>query len=110
MFWVCFKLFLSKDRELGGSSDKRGKFRKAKSSLYGELYLTFWATPPLQQIPEKEPTGSDATSSATTGAAEDNEPVTEEKPKTPDPENQQETVEHETEAAGNDTEQEVINK
>ncbi|XP_073345286.1 DPY30 domain containing 2 [Pagrus major] len=60
-----------------------------------------------KKIPEKEPTGSDGPSSDTTRAVEDNKPVTEGKPKTPDPENQQETVEHQTEAAGNDTEPEV---
>lgn len=57
---------------------------------------------------EKEPTGSDAPMPATTGAAEDNKPVTEEKPNTPDSENQQRTDEHQAEAQEKDTEQEVI--
>ena len=92
------------------SDEWRKEGSSEKSSLNCTLYLTFWATSPHQQIPEKEPTGADATSSATTGAAEDNKPVTDERPKTSDPENQQETVEQETEAAGSDTEQEVMNK
>nr|XP_046232229.1 DPY30 domain containing 2 isoform X2 [Scatophagus argus] len=45
-----------------------------------------------------EATGSDAPTPATAGAAEDNKPVTEEKPNNPGPENQQGTEEHQTDA------------
>lgn len=79
------------------------------------LYMTFWAKSfksisTHQQIPEKEQTGSGAPTPATTGAAVDNRPVTEEKPNAPHPENQQDTDEHQTEAQENDTELEVIKK
>ncbi|XP_038592387.1 DPY30 domain containing 2 isoform X2 [Micropterus salmoides] len=60
-----------------------------------------------KKMSEKESTGSDAPMPATTGAAEDNKPMTEEKPNTPDPENQQRTDEHQAEAQEKDTEQEV---
>ncbi|XP_044034566.1 DPY30 domain containing 2 isoform X1 [Siniperca chuatsi] len=60
-----------------------------------------------KKISEKEPAGSDAPTTATTGPADDNKPVTEEKPSDPDPENQQGTDEHQTEAQENDIEPEV---
>ncbi|KAE8283959.1 DPY30 domain-containing protein 1 [Larimichthys crocea] len=60
-----------------------------------------------KKIPEKEPTGSEAPTQATTEATEDNKPVIEEKPNTPVPENQQGTDERPAEAQGNDTEPEV---
>ncbi|XP_035524062.1 DPY30 domain containing 2 isoform X2 [Morone saxatilis] len=59
-----------------------------------------------KEISEKELTGSDAPTPATAGSAEDNKPVTEEKPNTPDPENLQGTDQHQTEALKNDTEAE----
>ncbi|KAF3704174.1 DPY30 domain-containing protein 1 [Channa argus] len=58
-----------------------------------------------KKLSEKQPTASNAPPSATTGAAEDNRPVTEEKPKTSDSEIQQDTDERVTEA---DTEPEVV--
>lgn len=82
---------------------------------YQYTYMTFLAnsfksmsTSPLQQISEKESTGSDAPTAGTTVAAEDNKPVTEEKPNAADPENQQGTDEHQTEAQENDSKPEVI--
>lgn len=66
------------------------------------------STSPHQQISEKELTGSDAPTPATTGSAEDNKPVTVEKPNTPDPEDLQGPDERQTEALKNDTEPEVI--
>lgn len=68
------------------------------------------STLPLQQISEQEPTGSDVSTPTTTEAAEDNKPVTEEKPNTSDSENQQDTGEPQTEVQGGDTEPEVIKK
>lgn len=61
-----------------------------------------------QQISEEELAVSDEPTAATTGAAEDNQPVAEEKPNTLDPENQPSSDEHQTEAPGNDTEPEVM--
>ncbi|KAM7381329.1 hypothetical protein PAMA_012267 [Pampus argenteus] len=58
-----------------------------------------------KKISEKEPTGSDAPTAATTEAAEDNKDVKEEKPNTPGPEEQQDKDEHQ--AQDNETEQEV---
>lgn len=64
---------------------------------------------PLQQIStDLQPTGSDAPTPAITEAAEDSKPVTDEKPNTPDPEEQQGTDEPQTEAQENDTQPEVI--
>ncbi|XP_029384222.1 protein starmaker-like [Echeneis naucrates] len=60
---------------------------------------------PHHQISEKEPTGSEAPSPAIPRAAEDNKPVIEEKPHTP--ENQQDTDEHQAEAQDDDTHKEV---
>ncbi|XP_051273431.1 DPY30 domain containing 2 isoform X2 [Dicentrarchus labrax] len=59
-----------------------------------------------KKISEKELTGSDAPTPATTGSAEDNKPVTVEKPNTPDPEDLQGPDERQTEALKNDTEPE----
>uniref|UniRef100_A0A4W6BXT5 DPY30 domain containing 2 n=1 Tax=Lates calcarifer TaxID=8187 RepID=A0A4W6BXT5_LATCA len=61
-----------------------------------------------KKLSEKEPAGSDAPTPATTEAAEDNKTVTEEKPNTPCPENQEVRDQNQPGAKENDTEQEVI--
>lgn len=95
-----------------GQKEKRGRFRKSNVIIVMcspiEVHFKSISTSPHQQIPEKEPTGSEAPTQATTEATEDNKPVIEEKPNTPVPENQQGTDERPAEAQGNDTEPEVI--
>uniref|UniRef100_A0A7N6BKZ1 DPY30 domain-containing protein 1 n=1 Tax=Anabas testudineus TaxID=64144 RepID=A0A7N6BKZ1_ANATE len=58
-----------------------------------------------KKLSEKQPRVSDEPRPAAKGAAEDNQPGTEEKPKSPDPKNQQDTDVHRTEV---DAEPEVV--
>ncbi|XP_039991423.1 muscle M-line assembly protein unc-89-like isoform X3 [Xiphias gladius] len=85
----------------------QGKLKEEERKISEALEESKKSISTHQQIPEKEPTGSGAPTPATTGAAVDNRPVTEEKPNAPHPENQQDTDEHQTEAQENDTELEV---